>query len=61
MKLTKPQEQLLRELERGVRYVADQSEPGRRLLAIGFAYDTGWRNLEITDAGRRWIKEMDAK
>jgi hypothetical protein len=61
MKLTKPQEALLRELEQEPRYVGESYSPGKALLELGFAEDVGWSHLEITDAGRKWIKERDAK
>jgi hypothetical protein len=61
MKLTKPQEALLRELAEESRYVACQYKPGIRLVELGLAKNIGWRHLAITEAGRQWIKERDAK
>ena len=59
--LTKPQEALLRELAKFSRYVASEYKPGIRLMELGFTKDDGHSYTEITDAGREWIKEMDAK
>lgn len=61
IKLTKRQEQLLRELAVEPRYVSDGYSPGRALLELGFVEDIGWIHLRITDAGREWIKERDTK
>jgi len=60
MKLTKPQEALLRELNERAQFVAEEYRPGQRLLSLGLTwYDRDI--MLITEAGRQWIKERDAK
>ena len=61
IKLTKPQEALLRELGNWPLYVADCYKPGNALVSLGLAHPRGYGYLEITDAGREWIKERDAE
>jgi hypothetical protein len=64
VKLTKPQEALLRELANGPKCIGFRNHPRYRLLSLGFiTYRqdgmTWW--TVITDAGREWIKERDAR
>lgn len=61
IKLTKPQEALLRKIAGSPWYAADGYAPRERLLKLAFAEDVGFGMLAIATAGREWLKERDAK
>jgi hypothetical protein len=60
VKLTKPQEALLRELAKHARFVTEEYRPGQQLLSLGLTWYVG-DIMHTTAAGRQWIKERDTK
>jgi hypothetical protein len=61
VKLTKPQEALLRELAGKPRYVVENYAPRKRLKGLRFVSEIEWSIFQVTDKGREWNKERDAK